>query len=142
MSIDRLISALHGVRGGPNSWIARCPAHEDRHPSLSIRSLEDGRILIHCFAGCSANSVVSSVGMCLADLMPPCPRDTPDGPGGLSSLRTSWHVNHLPGALRHEALILSLFIGAVKRADDFLLDDLDRADLAAQRILDALGGTP
>jgi hypothetical protein len=33
---------------GPGRWIARCPAHEDRSPSLSVRELEDGRLLRLC----------------------------------------------------------------------------------------------
>jgi putative DNA primase/helicase len=51
MSIDRLLSALTMVRAGANlSWTARCPSHDDRNPSLSIRALCDGRILMHCHA--------------------------------------------------------------------------------------------
>jgi len=70
--VDALLSRLEGVkRTGPDSWMARCPAHEDRSASLSIRALDDGRVLVHCFAGCSAHEVVGAVGMELSDLMPP-----------------------------------------------------------------------
>lgn len=34
-------------------WLVRCPAHDDRHPSLSIRDGENGRVLVKCHAGCS-----------------------------------------------------------------------------------------
>ena len=43
---------LRGRRSG-DGWVARCPAHSDRRPSLSICHGADGRLLLHCFAGCS-----------------------------------------------------------------------------------------
>ncbi len=44
MTADVLLSRLDGAcRTGPGRWIARCPAHDDRHPSLAVRELEDGR---------------------------------------------------------------------------------------------------
>lgn len=66
---DNLLARLEGVRqSGPGRWMARCPAHEDRSPSLSVRELEDGRVLVHCFSGCAAADVVAAVGLSLADL--------------------------------------------------------------------------
>lgn len=143
MIAEDLIVRLDGVRAtGTDRWIARCPAHDDRHPSLSVYEPGDGHILIHCFAGCPPDVVVSAVGLILADLMPPRPRDTPNGPGGLPGLRHPWWAEDLRGALRHEALLLTLLIERVQRAEDYLLEDLDRAVLASQRLLDALGGPP
>jgi hypothetical protein len=66
---DRLLARLDRVKtAGPGRWIARCPAHEDRSPSLSIREADDGRVLLHCFGGCAALDVLHAVGMELADL--------------------------------------------------------------------------
>lgn len=48
-------------------WRARCPAHEDKNPSLSISDTAE-KILIVCHAGCSADSVCKSVGVSLKDL--------------------------------------------------------------------------
>lgn len=48
---------------GPSRWVARCPAHQDRSPSLSIREIDDGKILLHCFAGCGALDVLDSLGL-------------------------------------------------------------------------------
>jgi hypothetical protein len=70
--IDRLLSRLEGVRRSTNnSWMARCPCHEDRSPSLSIREASDGRVLIYDFGGCGATEIVQAVGLDLADLYPP-----------------------------------------------------------------------
>jgi len=52
---------------GPDSWLACCPAHDDRSPSLSVKQAED-RLLLHCFAGCEVGDVLAAVGLSLADL--------------------------------------------------------------------------
>ena len=72
VTADMLLARLDKVKStGPGRWIARCPAHEDRSPSLSIREIDDGRILVHDFAGCDVESVVAAVGLTLEALMPP-----------------------------------------------------------------------
>ena len=48
----------------------RCPSHDDRLPSLTVRECPDGRVLLHCFAGCSAAEVIGAVGMSMEDLFP------------------------------------------------------------------------
>ncbi len=69
MAIDQILSRLNGVRRvREGRWIARCPAHEDRSPSLSIALGRDGRVVIHDFAGCGAGDVVAALGLTLADL--------------------------------------------------------------------------
>jgi putative DNA primase/helicase len=58
-SVDEIVRALGGRRSGAG-WIARCPAHEDRNPSLSV-SVRDGKILVHCHAGCDQRAVVEAL---------------------------------------------------------------------------------
>ena len=71
MSANELISRLHKVRRtGNGTWMAICPAHADRSPSLSIRETEDGRVLLHCHGGCDVESVLDSVGLMFDDLFP------------------------------------------------------------------------
>jgi hypothetical protein len=56
-----LLSRLDAVRRITDSrYIAKCPAHDDGDPSLSIRQLPDSRILIKCFAGCGALDILQS----------------------------------------------------------------------------------
>lgn len=43
---------LHARPTGEGQWLARCPAHADRTPSLAIRDGEGGRVLVRCWAGC------------------------------------------------------------------------------------------
>jgi hypothetical protein len=71
MSADALLSRLDRVRRvGDGRWLARCPAHEDRSPSLSIRELDDGRVLLHDFGGCSFDAVVGALGIAMSELFP------------------------------------------------------------------------
>ena len=77
---DKLIQRLERVRRtGPNRWSARCPAHDDKSPSLSVRELDDGRVLVRCFAGCGVDEVVSALGLDIGDLFPE--RDPTPGAG-------------------------------------------------------------
>lgn len=108
MSAETLLDRLEAVRGGNGRWIARCPAHDDRSPSLSVRELPDGRLLVHCHAGCGAADVVAAVGLSLSDLFP-------DGP--------LYHKAR--GVLRHSE----------RRAYHEAVVEIAAADLAAGRRL-------
>lgn len=71
MRVDFLLGRLSRVKArGSDQWMACCPAHEDRTASLSIKSMEDGRVLLHCFAGCTADDILGSVGLEFGDLFP------------------------------------------------------------------------
>ena len=70
--IDLLLSRLDGVKScGHDKWVALCPAHADKTPSLSIRQLEDSRILINCWSGgCGAIDILNSIDLNFQHLMP------------------------------------------------------------------------
>ncbi len=71
MIIDVLLERLDGVkRTGKGKYISRCPAHNDKTPSLSVNVIPDGRILIHCHTGCAPGDVMNSVGLSLSNLFP------------------------------------------------------------------------
>ena len=55
-----IAKALGGRKAGCG-WIARCPAHDDLKPSLSIRETEDGKILVYCHAGCDQEHVIAAL---------------------------------------------------------------------------------
>ncbi|WP_368911892.1 DUF7146 domain-containing protein [Taklimakanibacter deserti] len=56
---DAIARALGGRKVG-SRWIAPCPAHRDHQPSLSLTDLE-GKVLVHCFAGCAQNAVIDAL---------------------------------------------------------------------------------
>lgn len=100
---DALLSRLDGVRSsGIGRWSARCPAHADRSPSLSVRELNDGRILIHDFGGCDVHSVLAAVGLTMADLHPERERT----PGyGAARERRPWNASDLLRLAAHESIV-------------------------------------
>jgi len=111
MSIDTLIFRLDGIRETlDGQFIALCPGHDDRSPSLSIRECDDGRVLLHCFAGCDTENVLAAVGMTFADVMPE----------GIGNLHTYKAVPfRIPPrdaliTLDHESLVVAII------ANDFL----------------------
>lgn len=68
MTTHDILSRLQGVRGGHGQWTARCPAHDDRQNSLSVSEGKDGRVLLHCHAGCSTGKIVDALGLSEKDL--------------------------------------------------------------------------
>ena len=42
-------------------WIARCPAHDDGKPSLSVRNSQQGKVLVRCHAGCEQARVIAAL---------------------------------------------------------------------------------
>jgi hypothetical protein len=65
----RILDRLERVKAtGTGRWIAACPAHKDRSPSLSIREGDDGRLLLHDFGGCDTEDVLTALGLTLGDL--------------------------------------------------------------------------
>jgi hypothetical protein len=68
---DALEAAGCNPHGQPWKGTARCPAHDDKSPSLTIGVGADGRALVHCHAGCPADDVVDALGLAWSDLFPP-----------------------------------------------------------------------
>lgn len=68
MQVKEFIELLENVQQQGDGYIAKCPAHEDNKNSLSIAEGDDGRVLVNCFAGCSHQEVVRSLGLQEKDL--------------------------------------------------------------------------
>jgi len=62
-----VLDRLEQVTGGKGKWVACCPAHQDKSPSLAITEATD-RLLVYCFAGCETSDVMAAVGLNVADL--------------------------------------------------------------------------
>lgn len=73
---DKLLSRLEKVRQErKGQWVACCPAHTDKSPSLAVGEADDGRVLVHCHSGCSALDVITAVGLQWEDLFPESDRN-------------------------------------------------------------------
>jgi hypothetical protein len=61
ISAAEIAKGLGARRSGPHQWQGCCPSHKDRTPSLSITDGDDGRPLVHCFAGCKQDEVIEAL---------------------------------------------------------------------------------
>lgn len=73
--VELVLSRLPGYRSDGPGWAARCPAHEDSTPSLTIGIGDDERALLCCHAGCTTEAIVTALGLAMSDLFPPKARD-------------------------------------------------------------------
>lgn len=128
---ERLLERLERVKKTrPDRWQARCPAHDDRSPSLAISANPDGTILIRCWAGCSAADIVAALGLQLRDLFPSkfnpneSSRGRPPRYSPSEVLRTALF----------EAQVLYLGYRSVQRGKTLPLKDQGRIELAIQTL--------
>jgi DNA primase (bacterial type) len=134
-----LLPRLEGVITTGKGWRARCPAHGGKSASLSIAEGDNGTLLLHCFAGCSAHDVLAAIGLQVGDLymrkdlrsMTPAERSQ----FRQAALLPRWRA--ALGVLTMEAAVLLL--AGNQLADNRPLDDADltRVRTACLRICDA-----
>ncbi len=95
--LDRLEQLDCRPRGWGRKWSARCPAHTDRRPSLSIAEGVDGQVLLKCHAGCDTAEVLGELDLTWADLYPPdSRRKATNGTGASRRLAESGRTTTRP----------------------------------------------
>lgn len=124
-----ILERLDGVRKSGDGFIAKCPAHDDRSPSLSIKQCDDGRILLHCFAGCDVEDVCSALGLTLADLMPEKPLDHLK-----RRVRSTMPARDALASIDHEALVVALIAKDIHDNRGVKAEMVERLELAVARI--------
>ena len=70
MTAEEFARRLAKARGRNGQWEACCPAHEDSAPSLSIGTGKEGRLLLHCHAGCTTEDILGAMGLTMDALFP------------------------------------------------------------------------
>ena len=131
MTAERILDRLESVREmGPGRWTARCPAHDDKTPSLAIRDV-DGKLLLHCFAQCSLHEIVSAVGLTEADLFP-------DKPSSHRPISRPFPAADILSCLTLESTFLALCAEAMLRGEKLQECDRNRLQLSAARCHAAL----
>ena len=131
---ENLLSRLGRVRRtGPDRWIASCPTRDDKHPSMTIRELPDGRVLLHDFGGDSVDEILAALGMGMSELFPP--RLEAPGPGKPHRERRPFDPLDVLRVLDFEACIVLVF--AADMLAGKTIEDFDRLQLAVDRITDA-----
>lgn len=135
MSADILLQHLRKVkRTGPNRWLACCPAHDDKSPSLTVRELDDGKILIHCFGGCSAHEILGAVGLEMDALFPP----REDGKHFVKGEKRPFPAADILRAIAFESTLVLIAAADLLAGHPFNETDRTRLALAVTRIQAAL----
>lgn len=129
--IDNTLSRLEKVRQRqPGQYSARCPAHADKGPSLSVRETPEGSVLLHCFAGCEVSEIVAAMGLELHDLFPPQDKLT-TAPKKIANLLTAGQALEL---LAQESLFVAVAISNYFHGVTLTQKDINRLTTAAGRI--------
>lgn len=120
--LELLLPHLKGVQQSRDRFLARCPAHSDSSPSLSLSRGEDGRALVHCHAGCETRDVLAAVGMKMRDLF-------------AGNLSHEQHQQYRRAVLEKERSFEHLVKELAKNKPEDLRDeDIHRLALAQERI--------
>lgn len=135
-----LLARLDGVRSAGHGWVARCPAHDDKRPSLSVAEGREGRLLVHCFGGCQTADVLVAVGLELRDLYPGRINGTPLSLADRKAMTERSRLARWRAAWNSIAREVALVeVAARELAAGQVLDaaEVERIAEAAQRIAEA-----
>jgi hypothetical protein len=124
----KILDRLQRVRqSGEGRWIACCPAHDDKTPSLSVRETPDGRILLNDFGGCEVDDVLAALGLSFGDLF-----DKPLA-HHLPPVRRGFSARELIELTSHEAQVAAL-LAADARTRPLTDVETERLAQAADRL--------
>jgi hypothetical protein len=130
--IENLLTRLEKVkRTGDGRWIACCPAHNDKSPSLAVRETTEGTILLKCFAGCDVHSVLAAIGMKMSDLFPR--QDQYNAPHGQPE-RRPFPAADVLRTIGFEALVVMTSGASLLSGQPFTEVDRGRLAIAVGRI--------
>lgn len=132
--VEVLLSRLQKVKGRNGSWTACCPAHDDKGPSLAVREADDGRVLLHCFAGCPTINVLGAVGMDMTDLFPPDEKRKNYPIEGKPKMKPAFYASDLIRILSFEALVVNICAYDMSIGKTLREEDRERLKVAQQRI--------
>ena len=112
-------------------WLACCPAHQDREPSLALKELSDGMVMLHCWSGCDAREIVNAIGLDMRSLYPPM-QESIQG-RNVKQAMPSWKRQQFVDLFNFERLVANIFRADVK-ANRFKVNDLNRFFVACERM--------
>lgn len=133
MPINKLLNRLDRVKQtGHDRWMASCPTREDKHPSLAIKLLPDGRILLYDFGGDSIEDILDAIGMSFSDLFPE------QYGHHMPPERRPFPATDVLRAIVHEALVVCIVASTITSGKPVTSKDLVRVELASSRIRSGL----
>ncbi len=101
--VELVLERLGDHKQRQDYYIACCPAHQDTEPSLSIKEGDNGKALLHCFAGCETLKIVAALNLEMSDLFPTASangyRNGSTKNGG-SKTTATWSIRDAAGELQ------------------------------------------
>lgn len=135
---DILVDRLQGVKQrGPSQVMARCPAHSDKTASLSVKHCDDGRVLLHCFAGCEPDAILGAVGLEFSHLFPDRVTDHAPPQRNRPGAMDMWRI------VSHEMMVCAVVASDIEQSKSVSAQDWKRFSeaasilIAARRYIDA-----
>ncbi len=131
------LDRLEKVRERPNGqWLACCPAHDDKNPSLSIRE-GDNIPILYCFSGgCDYRQILNSVGLSPGDFFPVEPTTKYDGNRTKRPRLNGWDAI---AVLKHRIMTCCIGVGDIANGKDLSDSDLDALVVTLTDIYRILG---
>jgi hypothetical protein len=129
MSAAKLLARLQRVKKtGPGKWTASCPTREDKSPSLAIRELADGTVLLHDFGGDSVEAILGTLGLTFADLYPDIPGHS------AKPAKRPFNASDVLSLMAFESAVAAIIVSSL--ANGRVVSDQDHCRLlvAAQRL--------
>jgi hypothetical protein len=137
--LEVLLNRLSKVRSRRNNtWTACCPSHEDKNPSLAVKVSEDGRILVHCFGGCSVEEVLEAVGLTFLDLYPEELIKHTDTEQARKPIKPAFFASDLLRIVHFEALVVLITAFDIDKGRMPSEDTRQRMRVAFERIDEAV----
>ena len=128
--IEDILSRLSKVkRSGKGNWLACCPAHEDKSPSMTLHAADDGRILVRCWAGCSFEEIVGAVGLGWEPWFPPKTEQD-----RVAAVRRPFPAGDVLEALAFESLVVATLASDMRQLKHIAEPEYDRLLVALERI--------
>lgn len=134
MRADEFAALLNAKRVGRGKWVALCPAHPDKHPSLSITEGRKHPVVFKCMsAGCTQDEVIHAMGMTWKDILGERPKMSKEASARLRDEQTLYALRELKRALVSPA-------GALLARRQYRLDamreSLERRIVALENVID------
>jgi len=131
MVINEILARFEKVySSGKDQWQCLCPAHDDRSASLSIKLLPDTRVLVNCFAGCSASDILDSAGLSFDDIIP-------SRIGDLKPVKAAFNPYAVLKAISNETLLVAVAAMDMAHGKELSEADRERLTKAAQILREA-----
>ncbi|MDW7730681.1 MAG: hypothetical protein SCJ94_11890 [Bacillota bacterium] len=134
--LEAILQSLESVKATRKGYIARCPAHDDRSPSLSVTQGDDGRILLYCFAGCTINDICEALSIQPVDLFPDTRKMKPEIKRRYSEAQKQWKLIKRFEQLENQAFVaIAEFRDLTQTVFDYYKFDIDDETAKAVHML-------